>query len=154
MKRIFLTVALAVCTLGQVSAQKPAASHDGGISPEMLSQISATYEDNIYDKAISNALAGTSIATLAINADNAAMIDTHFSDRVKTKGITDQKSSGRCWLFTGLNVLRAKMIDKYDLPGKGLLFRADHRRKDSSERTPFLEGHTCQSSWPSRHSDL
>ncbi|MBR0393904.1 MAG: hypothetical protein IIX04_02215, partial [Alistipes sp.] len=31
--------------------------------------------------------------------------------------ITDQKSSGRCWLFTGLNVLRAKMIDKYDLPG-------------------------------------
>ncbi|MBR2073441.1 MAG: C1 family peptidase, partial [Alistipes sp.] len=25
-------------------------------------------------------------------------------------------SSGRCWLFTGLNVLRAKMIDKYDLP--------------------------------------
>ena len=43
------------------------------------------------------------------------MIDTHFSDRVKTKGITDQKSSGRCWLFTGMNVLRAKMIDKYDL---------------------------------------
>ena len=44
------------------------------------------------------------------------MIDTHFSHQVKTKGITDQKSSGRCWLFTGLNVLRAKMITKYDLP--------------------------------------
>ncbi len=43
------------------------------------------------------------------------MIDTHFSDKVLTKGITDQKSSGRCWLFTGLNVLRAKMIDRYDL---------------------------------------
>ena len=83
----------------------------------MLAQISATYEDNGYDRAISNALAGTSISVLAVNADNAAMIDTHFSDRVKTKGITDQKSSGRCWLFTGLNVLRAKMIDKYDLPG-------------------------------------
>ena len=34
---------------------------------------------------------------------------------MKTKGITDQKSSGRCWLFTGLNVLRAKMIEKHNL---------------------------------------
>ena len=74
MKKFFLTLALAVYASGVVSAQEPAASRDGGISPEMLAQISATYEDNLYDKAISNALAGTSIATLAINADNAAMI--------------------------------------------------------------------------------
>ena len=140
MKKIFLTVVLAVCASGIISAQKPAASHDGGISPEMLAQISATYEDNGYDKAISNALAGTSIATLAINADNAAMIDIHFSDRVRTKGITDQKSSGRCWLFTGLNVLRAKMIDKYDLPGmefsQSYLFFYDQLEKANL----FLQG--------------
>ena len=106
----------------------------------MLEQISATYEDNGYDKAISNALAGTSISVLAVNADNAAMIDTHFSDRVKTKGITDQKSSGRCWLFTGLNVLRAKMIDKYDLPGmefsQSYLFFYDQLEKANL----FLQG--------------
>ena len=106
----------------------------------MLEQISATYEDNAYDKAISNALAGTSIATLAINADNAAMIDTHFSDRVRTKGITDQQSSGRCWLFTGLNVLRAKMIDKYELPGmefsQNYLFFYDQLEKANL----FLQG--------------
>ena len=140
MKKFFLTAALTVCVWGTVSAQTPAASHDGGISPEMLEQISATYEDNGYDKAISNALAGTSISVLALNADNAAMIDTHFSDRVKTKGITDQKSSGRCWLFTGLNVLRAKMIDKYDLPGmefsQSYLFFYDQLEKANL----FLQG--------------
>ncbi len=140
MKKFFLTAALAVCVSGVVSAQEPAASHDGGISPEMLAQISATYEDNGYDRAISNALAGTSISVLALNADNAAMIDTHFSDRVKTKGITDQKSSGRCWLFTGLNVLRAKMIDKYDLPGmefsQNYLFFYDQLEKANL----FLQG--------------
>ena len=43
-------------------------------------------------------------------AENAAMIDTEFSDRVKTWGITDQKSSGRCWLFTGLNVKAGQRI--------------------------------------------
>ena len=140
MKKFFLTAALTVCVWGTISAQTPAASHDGGISPEMLEQISATYEDNGYDKAISNALAGTSISVLAVNADNAAMIDTHFSDRVKTKGITDQKSSGRCWLFTGLNVLRAKMIDKYDLPGmefsQSYLFFYDQLEKANL----FLQG--------------
>ena len=140
MKKFFLTLALTVCASSVVSAQEPAASHDGGISPEMLAQISATYEDNGYDRAISNALAGTSISVLAVNADNAAMIDTHFSDRVKTKGITDQKSSGRCWLFTGLNVLRAKMIDKYDLPGmefsQNYLFFYDQLEKANL----FLQG--------------
>ena len=136
MKKIFLTAVFALTVCCMASAQQ----HDGGLSPEMLEQISASYADNAYDKAISNALAGTSIATLAINADNAAMIDTHFSDRVRTKGITDQKSSGRCWLFTGLNVLRAKMIDKYDLPAmefsQSYLFFYDQLEKANL----FLQG--------------
>ncbi|MBR1870142.1 MAG: C1 family peptidase [Bacteroidales bacterium] len=87
----------------------------GGITPEMLSSISRGYTGTPAEKALRNALAGNSISVLAANAENAAMIDTHFSDRVKTVGITNQKSSGRCWLFTGLNVLRAKAIEKYDL---------------------------------------
>ena len=117
MKIIFLTAAMAAFFMGSLWAQEPAGAPEGGISAELLEEISKGYEHDADDRAIRNALAGTSIATLAINAENAAMIDTHFSDRVRTKGITDQKSSGRCWLFTGLNVLRAKMIDKYELPG-------------------------------------
>ena len=141
MKRIFITAAVAAFMAGGVAyAQQPAGSPEGGISAKMLSEISKGYEGNASDKAIRNALAGTSIATLAVNAENAAMIDTHFSDRVKTKGITDQQSSGRCWLFTGLNVLRAKMIDKYDLPGmefsQNYLFFYDQLEKANL----FLQG--------------
>ena len=121
-------------------AQQTAGSHEGGISAEILSEISKGYEGDADDRAIRNALAGSSIATLSVNADNAAMIDTHFSDRVKTKGITDQQSSGRCWLFTGLNVLRAKMIAKYDLPGmefsQNYLFFYDQLEKANL----FLQG--------------
>ena len=121
-------------------AQQTAGSHEGGISAEMLAEISKGYEGDADDRAIRNALAGSSIATLSVNADNAAMIDTHFSDRVKTKGITDQQSSGRCWLFTGLYVLRAKMIDKYDLPGmefsQNYLFFYDQLEKANL----FLQG--------------
>lgn len=87
----------------------------GGITPEMLATISASYQNTPSDKAIRNALNTTSITVLSANAENQSMIDTHFSDRVKSKGITDQKSSGRCWLFTGLNVLRAKTIAEFEL---------------------------------------
>ena len=141
MKRLVLTVAVATLCAGYPAfAQQTAGSPEGGISAEMLSEISKGYAGDADDRAIRNALAGSSIATLAVNADNAAMIDTHFSDRVKTKGITDQQSSGRCWLFTGLNVLRAKMIDKYDLPGmefsQNYLFFYDQLEKANL----FLQG--------------
>ena len=113
MKKFILC--MAVMVLGIVGAI--AQTKNGGISEDMLGRIRQGYQGTPEQKAVKNALATNSIAALAINGENLAMIDTHFSHRVKTKGITNQKSSGRCWLFTGLNVLRAKMIDKYDLPG-------------------------------------
>ncbi len=108
MKRI-LIIALALASVCATAQQK------GSITPEMLGQIEQGYAGTASDKAIRNALNTASVTVLAASADNAAMIDTEFSDRVKTVGITDQKSSGRCWLFTGLNVLRAAAIEKYDL---------------------------------------
>ena len=141
MKKLCFAVAFATLCFGSaLHAQQPAGSPEGGISAEMLAEISKRYEGDADDKAIRNALAVTPISTLAMNAENAAMIDTHFSDRVKTKGITDQQSSGRCWLFTGLNVLRAKMIDKYDLPkmefSQNYLFFYDQLEKANL----FLQG--------------
>lgn len=101
-----------VCVLATFAVQ---AQNTGGIDAAMMETIRAGYKNTPAERAVKNALATTSIATLAVNGDNLAMCDTHFSHKVKTKGITDQKSSGRCWLFTGLNVLRAKMIAKHDL---------------------------------------
>ena len=110
MKRLF-TLAIALMSVGTLSAQQDT----GGISEAMLQEIRSSYSEDAADRAARNAMAQTPIATLATNSDNLAMIDTNFSHRVKTKGITDQQQSGRCWLFTGLNVLRAQMIEEYDL---------------------------------------
>lgn len=89
---------------------------DGGISPQALEQIRKAYEATPANKALHNALSNTSIAVLAINSDNQNNFDDHFSHRVPSKGITNQRSSGRCWLFTGLNVLRAQMMAEHNLP--------------------------------------
>ena len=79
----------------------------------MLESIRQTYQGTPADKALRNAIGGNDIRTLALNRENLTGMDTHFSIRVESKGITDQKSSGRCWLFTGLNVMRAKAIARY-----------------------------------------
>ncbi len=109
-KKIVLIAIAAMMTLGVVAQSK-----DGGISDDMLEQMRKSYTNSPEQRAIKNALASTPIPKLIINSENLAAIDKHFTYRVRTKGITNQKASGRCWLFTGLNVLRAKMISKYRL---------------------------------------
>ena len=109
MKKHITLACLAALTL-TVQAQQ------GGISNEMLKQIQSSYKNTSADKAIRNAIGGTDIRKLSLNQENQQGLDTDFSIKVESKGITDQQSSGRCWLFTGLNVMRAKAIARYNLP--------------------------------------
>ena len=109
MKKHISLACLAALTL-TVQAQQ------GGISNEMLKQIQSSYKNTSADKAIRNAIGGTDIRKLSLNQENQQGLDTDFSIKVESKGITDQQSSGRCWLFTGLNVMRAKAIARYNLP--------------------------------------
>ena len=74
MKRHMTLACLALLALGAQAQQ-------GGITPEMLSQIKETYRHTSADKAIHNALAGTSIAILARNQERLADFDTHFSNQ-------------------------------------------------------------------------
>lgn len=111
MKRIFISALLlsAVAT-GFCATPK------GGIDDAMLSRLRASYKNDANDKAISNALRSTAIDVLATSADAKNNLDDNFTYRVKSKGITNQKSSGRCWLFTGLNVLRSQIMQEHDMP--------------------------------------
>ena len=100
--------------LSGVSMQ--AQTNGGGINQDQLKEITSSYSASSNDRAIHNALAKNAINSLAMNQERLENNDKYFSHRVKTKGITDQKQSGRCWLFTGLNVMRADMIEKLNLP--------------------------------------
>lgn len=88
----------------------------GGLTTEDLNKIKAGYEKaGASNKALSKIVANNDIKKLAINPNIKANRDVNFSNVVKNKGITDQKQSGRCWMFSGFNVLRNKMIQEYNL---------------------------------------
>lgn len=84
------------------------------IDQTILSQIKGSYQDNAVNKALRNAMGNCDLKALAVNQDNMNTIDTHFSIELPSKGITDQESSGRCWLFSSLNTMRYKVIKKYN----------------------------------------
>ncbi len=91
-----------------------AAMAQSAITADVLDQLQGQNEA-ASDKAIRNAMAQVSIATLASDMSALQRGDTHFTYRVPNKGITDQQSSGRCWLFSGMNVLRSKAINQHGL---------------------------------------
>ena len=93
-----------------------AADTPGAISPEMLSDFKASYQNNGANRAIHNALNAAGINKLAFNEKVRNKFDDNFSHKVETQGITDQKSSGRCWLFTSLNLLRAQAMSEHGMP--------------------------------------
>ena len=107
---------LSVIVFGAALLSVQAQDGKGGISPAMLGQIQQSYQGTPSDKALRNAIGNNDIRKLALNQENMQDMDTHFSIKVDSKGITDQKSSGRCWLFTGLNVMRAKVLARYGFP--------------------------------------
>ena len=131
----------------------PLFAQQGGIDEKTLNDLRASFDGSGSNKALQTAIIGNDINKLALNKNNPAANDTYFSNQVVSKGITDQKSSGRCWLFTGLNVMRAKVIAErhlneftfsqnycffYDQLEKSNLFLQaiiDTRTKDMTDKT-------------------
>lgn len=110
MNRITITFALAAFAM---AAQ--AQTQGGGISAQMLQEIQKEQKQCGKERVIANAIYGMSIDALAKNYKVAALpIDTHFSVETRKQSITDQKSSGRCWMFSGLNVLRSNYMAHAD----------------------------------------
>lgn len=90
-------------------------SDNGGISPELLDMMRSTARYSGPEKAIYNSLINNEIKNLALDQEKVNHHQDLFNVSIKTKGITDQNSSGRCWLFASLNLLRPVMIEKYKL---------------------------------------
>ena len=91
-----------------------AQAQSGGITTEMLKEIQGTRTQTVAEKALSNALATNAIDNLAKNFANSGEIDPNFMVETPKQSITNQKSSGRCWMFSGLNVLRSCFAERSD----------------------------------------
>ena len=108
-------IALAAASL--ITSMNTRAESPGALTSELLASLRDGYEMDAGDRVRHNAVTNADINTLALNREIVAGEDGHFSHKIKTKGITNQKFSGRCWMFAGFNVMRPKVINELGLDG-------------------------------------
>ena len=87
------------------------------ITPTFLKQASSIFDKSEKNKLAKNAVTATKLDNIIINRNKLQSHNRLFSNKIDvfTKP-TDQKRSGRCWLFALSNMMRIKMIQKYKLP--------------------------------------
>jgi len=123
-----------------ISAVLYAQDKPGAISTDLLSQIQHRVKKDNYTKAMMHAVSENSVQKLAFNRKAVEGLDFHFAHKIESKSITNQKSSGRCWLFTALNTLRPGIVKKHHLKSfefsENYLFFWDQFEKANL----FLEG--------------
>ena len=107
-----------------IASSAMAQSSQGGISNATLQQI-VKVQNGSANKALFNAIANNNIDDLVKNPANQAPVDTHFSIETPKQSIHNQKSSGRCWMFSGFNVLRSNFA-KNDKQGRVVEFSQDY----------------------------
>ncbi len=106
--RTLLTLFLAAGAVTSVSAQN--------LGEQELSQLKGSFVKDAPTVATQNLLMGDkNIKNKTLNHNAVNSIDHFFKYRVNVKGITDQQSSGRCWMFTSMNALRPIVMEKYNV---------------------------------------
>ncbi len=105
-------------------------SSAGVLTAAFLDALREAYRMSPADRACHNAVTNNAVKALALDRGLMQGEDGHFSHRVQSKGITNQKKSGRCWMFAGLNVLRPQVM-------------RDHRIEQFEFSTAYLQFWDC-----------
>lgn len=87
----------------------------GAINSKILSKFQEQFASDARNLQSMNAVAGTPVNKVALNRRKASKVSHAFSVHLPENKATAQMSSGRCWLFAALNVLRPRAIKAMNL---------------------------------------
>ena len=82
---------------------------DHSINLESIQQFRSRYEANPMSQVATKAACKTAVNDICYDSQHARLMNHKFSVDIPTMSVTNQKSSGRCWIFASLNILREKI---------------------------------------------
>ena len=74
------------------------------ITNDDLSRFEENYSSNQSHTILRHALSKANISDIVASSDNVKDVDFNFSIDLQTMKATNQKASGRCWIFAACNV--------------------------------------------------
>ena len=87
------------------------------ITTKKINEYSKKFSSSKSYESSMNALTRSKLEDVAMDWETFRKIDHTYSDVISTemKQVTNQKSSGRCWGFAALNLMRIELAKKYNL---------------------------------------
>jgi len=85
------------------------------LNSEEYSELIRDYASKPQNVILRHSLIKSDIPTVVYDSKNRVEIQPNFSVEIKTLPVANQKASGRCWIFAGLNLLREIIAKKCDL---------------------------------------
>lgn len=93
--------------------------HGGNVMKELkietLNNYNKALEHKPVQRALRRVLFNNDLTNIFAKQEEAANVVFNFSNEIKTLPVANQKQSGRCWIFAGLNFLREHLAKKYNL---------------------------------------
>lgn len=98
----------------------------------------ADYEKQPLNQVLERAVTKNGIRNASFDWHAQADNDPHFSIDLSTGEVSDQKQSGRCWMFAALNTMRHEMQTKFKLPENFELSQAYQFFWDKFEKANYF----------------
>ncbi|MGP5692554.1 C1 family peptidase, partial [Corynebacterium variabile] len=88
---------------------------DFSLSAGVLTELRDTAASDPALRIATNAVTSTDIDSVTLNRAAVTAVDPTTEVKLDSLGVTDQKQSGRCWMFAGLNVFRHRVAESLNV---------------------------------------
>lgn len=112
LKTIIILVMVGFIISTPLVSQEKVKIQPGSLSPEFVEKVQQSFSPTPTEQRLVDAVINNPIKEIAINQQVVQNHNTLFSHKIKTGRVTDQKGTGRCWLYAALNVLRPAVVQK------------------------------------------
>jgi len=85
------------------------------LQPKHIRFMQEAFDNIPHNRQMQNAVTVTAVDNLALNRAVVTSLDDSFSCKLDDWSVTNQKRSGRCWIFAGTNLLRVGAMKKMNL---------------------------------------
>ncbi len=98
-----------------LSSSSTTSVDSGELTPDLLRRYQDQFDARAANKLAQNAVTKTSIEDVALDHSIATSITPSFSHVLDDWAVTNQKRTGRCWMFAGLNLFRVGAMKAMNL---------------------------------------
>jgi bleomycin hydrolase len=110
---------MAKTTRSSGRAPAPHIPEEAAVSRSFIDEHGKSFDADPFNTVRQNAMAEADAGKLGLNQRVAMAVDRNFSTRIDDWVPTDQKNSGRCWLFAATNLLRVGAFELRTLHAAG-----------------------------------